>query len=76
MKDYRIAESMEHMQNYGPNGITNFELISIILGNSEKASKLLHISAAAKDFTLREKVLYAQAFLPIDTRPVSRTSGE
>ena len=42
MKDYRIAESMEHMQNYGPNGITNFELISIILGNSEKASKLLH----------------------------------
>ncbi len=42
MKDYRIAESMEHMQNYGPNGITNFELLSIILGNSEKASKLLH----------------------------------
>lgn len=42
MKDYRIAESMEHMQNYGPNGITNFELISIILGNSDKASKLLH----------------------------------
>ena len=42
MKDYRIAESMEHMQNYGPNGITTFELLSIILGNSEKAQKLLH----------------------------------
>ena len=42
MKDYRIAESMEHMQNYGPNGITTFELLSIILGSSEKAQKLLH----------------------------------
>ena len=42
MKDYRIAESMEHLQNYGPNGITTFELLSIILGNSEKAKKLLH----------------------------------
>lgn len=42
MKNYRIAESMEHMQNYGPNGITTFELLSIILGNSDKASKLLH----------------------------------
>ena len=36
MKNYRIAESMEHMQNYGPNGITTFELLSIILGNSDR----------------------------------------
>ena len=42
MKDYRIAESMEYMQNNGPSGITTFELLSIILGNSNKASKLLH----------------------------------
>lgn len=30
------------MQNFGPNGVTNVELLAIILGNREKASKLLH----------------------------------
>ena len=44
MKDYRyrINESIEHMQNFGPNGITNEELLAIILGNREKACKMLH----------------------------------
>ena len=43
MKDhYLINESIEHMQNFGPNGITNEELLAIIVGNRDKASKLLH----------------------------------
>lgn len=42
MKNYRINESIEHMQNFGPNGITNEELLAIILGSKVKAGKLLH----------------------------------
>ena len=41
-KDFRIAESIETLQNQGPATITTEDLLAIIIGNREKAGKLLH----------------------------------
>ena len=41
-KDYRINESIEHMQTYGGQSIPTADLLAVILGNREKAEKLLH----------------------------------
>ena len=41
-KDFRISESMETLQNQGPATITTEDLLAIIIGNREKAAKLLH----------------------------------
>ena len=42
-KDFRICESMETMETMGASAVTTEDLLAIILGNSEKASKLLHM---------------------------------
>lgn len=44
-KDFRIAESIETLQNQGPATITTEDLLAIIIGNREKAAKLLHQDA-------------------------------
>lgn len=44
-KDFRIAESMETMENRGAASITTEDLLAIILGNRDKAAKLLHQNA-------------------------------
>ena len=41
-KDYRINESIEYMQTYGGQSIPTADLLAVILGNREKAEKLLH----------------------------------
>lgn len=41
MKDFRISESIEAMQNQGPTSVTTEDLLTIILGNREKAERLL-----------------------------------
>ena len=41
MKDFRISESIETMQNQGPKSVTTEDLLTIILGNREKAERLL-----------------------------------
>lgn len=41
-KDYRINESIEHMQTYGGQSIPTADILAVILGNREKAEKLLH----------------------------------
>ena len=41
-KDFRICESMETMESMGASAVTTEDLLAIILGNREKAHKLLH----------------------------------
>ena len=41
-KDFRICESMETMETMGASAVTTEDLLTIILGNREKAAKLLH----------------------------------
>lgn len=41
-KDFRICESMETMETMGASAVTTEDLLAIILGNREKAHKLLH----------------------------------
>ena len=41
-KDYRICESMETIETMGASAVTTEDLLAIILGNREKAHKLLH----------------------------------
>ena len=41
-KDFRIAESMETMENRGAASITTEDLLAIILNSREKAARLLH----------------------------------
>lgn len=41
MKNYRIAETLSYMQSYGPDAITTQDLLSIIIGNQDKAATLL-----------------------------------
>ena len=41
-KDFRISESMETMETMGASAVTTEDLLAIILGNREKAHKLLH----------------------------------
>ena len=41
-KDFRIAESIETLQNQGPATITTEDLLAIIIGSRKKAGKLLH----------------------------------
>ena len=41
-KDFRICESIETLQNQGPQSVTTEDLLAIILGNKEKAARLLH----------------------------------
>ena len=41
-KDFRIAESMETMENSGAASITTEDLLAIILNSREKAARLLH----------------------------------
>ena len=41
-KDFRISESMETMETMGASAVTTEDLLTIILGNREKAAKLLH----------------------------------
>ena len=41
-KDFRIAESMEMLQNQGSKAVTTEDLLAIILGNKEKAARLLY----------------------------------
>ena len=45
MKDYRINESLEYMQNYGASTIATEDLLALIIGNRDKAVKMLHQSA-------------------------------
>lgn len=40
-KDFRISESMETMETMGASAVTTEDLLTIILGNREKAAKLL-----------------------------------
>ncbi len=40
-KDFRIYESMETMESIGANAVTTEDLLAIILGNREKAERLL-----------------------------------
>ena len=40
--DFRICESMETMETMGASAVTTEDLLAIILGNREKAHKLLH----------------------------------
>ena len=41
-KDFRICESMETIETMGASAVTTEDLLAIILGNREKAHKLLH----------------------------------
>ena len=41
-RDFRISESMETMETMGASAVTTEDLLTIILGNREKAAKLLH----------------------------------
>ena len=41
MKDFRISETIEAMQNQGPKSVTTEDLLAIILGSREKAERLL-----------------------------------
>ena len=41
-KDFRISESMETMEAMGASAVTTEDLLAILLGNREKAAKLLH----------------------------------
>ncbi len=45
MKDYRINESLEYMQNNGASTIATEDLLTLIIGNREKAVKMLHQNA-------------------------------
>ena len=41
-RDFRISESMETMETMGASAVTTEDLLTIILGDREKAAKLLH----------------------------------
>lgn len=41
-RDFRICESMDTMESMGASVVTTEDLLAIILGNREKAHKLLH----------------------------------
>ncbi len=41
-KDFRIAESLEYMQNFGASTIATEDLLALIIGNRDKAVKMLH----------------------------------
>lgn len=49
-RDFRICEALATMQNQSAASVTTEDLLTIILGNREKASKLLH----------QEKTLFAE----------------
>ena len=42
MKDYRISESVETLENYGANSISTEDLLGVILNSREKAKNLMH----------------------------------
>ena len=42
MKDYRINESVEAIENYGATTVSTEALLGVILNNSEKAKCLMH----------------------------------
>ena len=48
-KDYRICETMETLESYGANAVSNADLLAVILNNREKAEKLLHQDATLFD---------------------------
>ena len=41
-RDYRICESMDTMETMGASAVTTEDLLAILLGNTDKAHKLLH----------------------------------
>ena len=55
MKDFRISESIEAMQNQGPTSVTTEDLLTIILGNRKKAERLLHSLLIISTKKLRNK---------------------
>lgn len=62
MKDYRINESMQQLQNYGGQSLSTTDLLAIILGSSEKSEKLLHQEATLFTGTQDVKYLAGQDF--------------
>ena len=45
MKDYRICETVETLENYGTTTVSTEDLLSVILNSREKAKNLLHSEA-------------------------------
>jgi DNA repair protein RadC len=41
-KDYHVNECISHLQTYGGQSISTVDLLTIILGNRDKAERLLH----------------------------------